>query len=343
VLVDLRRLPQAFKAQRLQSRNRAFLGYAEGALAVLIATLFSQKAHHAGLPEYLTLYPLAVAAVSALWGIRHGLFAAVLSVFLTRVALVHDADALFPAGAESIRLLAISFSTLAAAALVGVVREQRDQLERSARALKERQERLTVMHRELRAAEARRDEFCRDILLAVSHGKLCLCPPEEMRPDDAVVVLDAPLQEPADVTHLRHAVSEVALSLGMAAERCQDVCVCLGEAATNAILHAGGGHARIYAGAETLWIHVLDSGPGIDEKELPRATLVKGYSTRASLGMGFSLMLELADSLRLCTGNGGTQLLLEMRVTPPQRTGLELSLLDIQLDDSWDAISLPAA
>jgi anti-sigma regulatory factor (Ser/Thr protein kinase) len=190
--------------------------------------------------------------------------------------------------------------------------------------------------------EARRDEFCRDILLAVSHGKLYLCSPADMEIADAPPILQARLEAPTDIALLRHAVADLARSMGMDSERTQDLTVCLGEAATNAILHAGGGHATVLAGAEALWIHVVDSGPGIDQKELPRATLVKGYSTRASLGMGFSIMLELSDSVRLCTGQGGTQLLLEMRIEAPKPDELKLALLGIPLDDSWDSVSLPA-
>jgi anti-sigma regulatory factor (Ser/Thr protein kinase) len=303
-----------------------------------VATLFSQRAHRAGLPEYLTLYPLAVASVSALWGIRYGLFAALLSIVMTRVVLVHHGGGLFPTAPECIRLVAISASTLAAAGLVGVVREQRDQLERFARALQDRQDQLVAIHAELKASETRREEFCRDILLAVSHGKLRLCSVEPMCLPSHPPILEAPVEQPSDVTGLRHTVADLARSLGMEDERIEDLAVCLGESTTNAIVHGGGGRAAVYADDETLWIHVVDNGPGIDQNELPRATLLKGYSTITSLGMGFSIMLELADSVCLSTCAEGTQILIEMKIATPVANDLDLAMLRLGLDDTWDAV-----
>jgi anti-sigma regulatory factor (Ser/Thr protein kinase) len=339
--VSHRRTPYIFTALRQYAPPREFLGYAEACLAVLVATLFSQRAHRAGLSEYLTLYPLAVASVSALWGIRHGLFAALLSIVMTRVALVHQGHGFFPEATECIRLAAISASTLAAAGLVGVVREQRDQLERSARALEERQTQLIAIHAELKASEARREEFCREIVLAVSHGKLQLCDAAEMELPGVSKVLEAPVEQPTDVAHLRHAVADLSRAMGMAEDRTQDLAVCLGEATTNAIVHGGGGRAVVYADDAALWLHIVDHGPGIDQDELPRATLVKGYSTITSLGMGFSIMLELADAVRLATCANGTQILIEMKIAPSMSNDLDLAMLRLGVDDTWDA--LPSA
>jgi anti-sigma regulatory factor (Ser/Thr protein kinase) len=333
------RAPYTITALRKYAPRREFLGYAEGCLVVLVATLFSQRAHRAGLPAYLTLYPLAVASISALWGIRHGLFAALFSIVMTRVALVHHGNGLFPAGAsESIRLIAISVSTLAAAGLVGVVREQRDQLERFATALQERQDQLVATHAQLKSMEAHRAEFCRDILLAVSHGKLRLCATDQMALPGFPPVLEASVEAPPDVTHLRHSVVDLAGSLGMEGDRTQDLAVCLGEATTNAIVHGGGGRATVYVDETTLWLHIVDNGPGIDQDELPRATLMKGYSTITSLGMGFSIMLELADAVCLATCAEGTQILIEMKIAPPEASDFDLAMLRLGLDEDWEAV-----
>src|SRR5262249_12288871 len=153
--------------------------------------------------------------------------------------------------------------------------------------------------------------------------------------EDKPPVVDAPIREPEDITDLRHAVADLAREAGMEPERVQDFAVCLGEAATNALVHGRGGNATVYCDDETFWIRVVDRGPGIATTELPRATLVKGYSTIPSLGMGFSIMLELADSVRLCTGEAGTQLLLEMSIHAPKAAGLDLALLSLDLDSTW--------
>jgi len=59
-------------------------------------------------------------------------------------------------------------------------------------------------------------------------------------------------------------------------------------------------------------VRVQDHGPGIDEAILHRATLERGFSTRAAgFGHGFWLMVRTADRVFLLTGPGGTTLLLE--------------------------------
>ena len=40
--------------------------------------------------------------------------------------------------------------------------------------------------------------------------------------------------------------------------------------------------------------------------------LTAGYSTAPSLGMGYSILLEMADALYLCTHPGGTSVLLKI-------------------------------
>lgn len=52
----------------------------------------------------------------------------------------------------------------------------------------------------------------------------------------------------------------------------------------NAVQHAGGGTACLYADAEAGQIQVWgrDKGKGIDLSNLPRATLEAGFSTGAS-------------------------------------------------------------
>jgi hypothetical protein len=55
---------------------------------------------------------------------------------------------------------------------------------------------------------------------------------------------------------------------------------------------------------------VTDSGPGISALILPHATLQRGYSTKVSLGLGYSIILEVADKVLLATGPDGTSVVL---------------------------------
>ena len=89
------------------------------------------------------------------------------------------------------------------------------------------------------------------------------------------------------------------------------------EALTNALKHAGGGTYQVFALQDRIQLSVTDAGPGIDFRTLPRATLVPGYSTVASLGMGFSIMLQLCERVLLSTGPGRTQVVLEVAAEAP--------------------------
>jgi anti-sigma regulatory factor (Ser/Thr protein kinase) len=59
---------------------------------------------------------------------------------------------------------------------------------------------------------------------------------------------------------------------------------------------------------------VQDRGPGIKTSELARATLMQHYSTKNSMGCGFTLMLYYADYLYLNTGPSGTALAMNFGV-----------------------------
>jgi len=58
-------------------------------------------------------------------------------------------------------------------------------------------------------------------------------------------------------------------------------------------------------------VKVSDSGPGIDFHTLPKATLMPGFSTASTLGMGFTIMLQVCDRVFICTEPGSTSVILE--------------------------------
>ncbi|MCL5773062.1 MAG: PAS domain S-box protein [Firmicutes bacterium] len=91
----------------------------------------------------------------------------------------------------------------------------------------------------------------------------------------------------------------------------EDIIIAAGEAITNAIKHAGGGEYRVYKTGNAAQILISDYGPGIDFETLPKATLVAGFSTKPSLGLGFTMMLELTDRILLSTRPGNTIIVLE--------------------------------
>lgn len=149
-----------------------------------------------------------------------------------------------------------------------------------------------------------------DVIGAVTGGRLVLVTRDELR--DA---LGQPLTEElplvaGDLASCRHDVIDVMAEEGIAADPSTAV-VAIGEAATNALKHAGGGTYQLFGRDGMLQVDVADDGPGIDFTHLPRATLLPGYSSTQTLGMGYTIMLDLADRVLLATEPGHTEIVLE--------------------------------
>ncbi|MCX6373517.1 MAG: response regulator [Actinobacteria bacterium] len=183
--------------------------------------------------------------------------------------------------------------------------------------------------REAEQAQRRQEEAIRrayvDVLDAVTGGKLILLSEETFagelgQPLSEVV----PISSPSQLAEARRVIVAAA-ELRYPGRLCHtDVLGPLCEALNNALKHAGGGTYQVFAGDGRLQVAIADKGPGIDFGTLPRATLVRGFSTAASLGMGFTIMLQLCDRVLLCTRPGHTGVVLEVaaaraggRTSPP--------------------------
>ena len=167
--------------------------------------------------------------------------------------------------------------------------------------------------------------FNRDVLLAVTGGKLRLLDHSEMPPAELGVGtphFSLPLRQPADASALRHALLGLSDKSGLDPERVSDLCTATTEAATNAIKHGNGGLATVWSAGNAVTVQIEDCGTGIAPAHLARATLEQGFSTRVSPGMGFHLMLQSTDTLALCTDAHGTTIFLQVsnrpRVTPEE-------------------------
>lgn len=163
--------------------------------------------------------------------------------------------------------------------------------------------------------EASRRQFYRDALHAVTRGKLYLCEPPEL----ALVWSQAGLSAGerhiasyADVPGLRHFVEETLMAEGFSEEKCHDMALCATEAAGNVVKHAESGRLEIRILGEEVCILIEDRGPGISFSNLPNAVLTAGFSTAPSLGMGYSILLEMADALYLCTHPTGTSVMMQV-------------------------------
>lgn len=151
-----------------------------------------------------------------------------------------------------------------------------------------------------------------DVIAAVTGNRLILMTPDE---------IDASLGDPVDRSHsitsyrtLARARAEIrdAIERGLPDRHdTGDFIVGVGEALTNMVKHAGGGRYQVLRRDHTAQVVIEDRGPGVDFTTVPRATLEIGFSTKGTLGVGFTIMLETSDRVLLSTQPGSTILVLE--------------------------------
>jgi len=172
-----------------------------------------------------------------------------------------------------------------------------------------------LTERERAAAQQR--AFLRDVLLSVTEGHLLLCHTLSDLPAPLVSFgVPVSLSRESGLRELRRLALDAAE--GMAEEGRHDLVTAASEAGMNAIVHAGGGTGQVLVGEDgTVQVRVEDHGAGIDMENLPKATLSRGFSTKATLGHGLKMMLETAARVYLLTGPTGTTIVLEQdRVRP---------------------------
>ncbi|MGO8672263.1 MAG: GAF domain-containing protein [Capsulimonadaceae bacterium] len=169
------------------------------------------------------------------------------------------------------------------------------------------------LNRISRQIEASHRAFLHDVLSSVTEGRLHLCQTvDELPARLRQVGSEFPLVDASQISPLRHAVRDLAVEMHFEQSRIMDLVTATGEAGMNALVHAAGGSARIGTdGHDTIQVWVTDHGAGIPIEELPQATLSVGYSTKASLGHGFKIMLHTADRVYLLTEAIGTTIVIE--------------------------------
>lgn len=161
----------------------------------------------------------------------------------------------------------------------------------------------------------------RDVMLAVTQGKLLLVFGNEIDRyvNEGIVSGEMNLVEPQDVAAARSMIKEVLNAYSISGKRKTQMVLCVSEAATNVIKHVGEGKIRVNILEDAIRVIIQDNGPGIDISQLPQVTLRKGYSTKLSLGFGFSIMLDFLDRLIISTQNG-TVLILDMALNTEEES-----------------------
>ncbi len=184
-----------------------------------------------------------------------------------------------------------------------------------------------LKQRELHQAEDQKREFYREVVFAITNGKLVLCDRQEIDELWSGAEARVEIRGEADVRRVREQIKMVAETGGMDEQRLYDLGLCASEAATNALKHGEGGWAEVACQEGRVRVRIQDDGGGIEPLTLPRATLMKGFSTRQSMGLGFTIMHELADKIYLSTSADGTALILEMAMKPAAIPELPVALL----------------
>lgn len=150
-----------------------------------------------------------------------------------------------------------------------------------------------------------------EVLDAVTGGKLVLVTAEELsREFGSSLMPPRRVDSGEQLAEVRERIREVAGAV-LPREAVGNTLSAVGEALNNVLKHAGSGSYEVLRRDGVLQVKVSDEGPGIDFRTLPKATLMPGFSTAQTLGMGFTIMLQLAERVLICTEPGSTTVMLE--------------------------------
>jgi serine/threonine-protein kinase RsbT len=117
---------------------------------------------------------------------------------------------------------------------------------------------------------------------------------------------ELPIRTGDDVVRVRQQVRVVAAKTGLSLVDQTKVVTAASELARNALVHGGGGLARVEVvtsalGKSGIRIGFTDEGPGITDLDL---ALTDGWSSGAGLGLGLSGARRLVDEFELTSKPG---------------------------------------
>ncbi|MGV3719946.1 MAG: PAS domain S-box protein [Actinomycetota bacterium] len=180
---------------------------------------------------------------------------------------------------------------------------------------REAEAKVDAARRRLLDVEREKKRFTREVLRVVTNGKLQLMEPAEI-PIGGELIAEFSLTEPESYSRLRQVLREVAQGAGMPHEAVSGLVLASGEAVTNTLKHAVEGRATLWLDHDRITVRVSDEGSGIHPEQLPATVLQPGFSTKVSLGMGYTLMIGLCDCMWLATGPEGTVVQIAKWISP---------------------------
>jgi HD-GYP domain-containing protein (c-di-GMP phosphodiesterase class II)/anti-sigma regulatory factor (Ser/Thr protein kinase) len=155
----------------------------------------------------------------------------------------------------------------------------------------------------------------RDVIYSVTQGKLLLADNQEIKSFyQTTLVEEALIKTKLDVAQCREKVKKVLEDVDIPEKMKFNLLLCTSEAVTNVLKHATEGLMKVYQHEKSLRIIVEDDGSGMELSDIPKSTLLSGYSSKISMGQGYSLLLKLMDQVIISTGKTGTTIVLEMKI-----------------------------
>ncbi|MDQ0253057.1 anti-sigma regulatory factor (Ser/Thr protein kinase) [Evansella vedderi] len=161
-------------------------------------------------------------------------------------------------------------------------------------------------------------EVYRDVIYAATQEKFLLINKDEISEYQAGEVLcQEMIKKRSDIPRCREKVKVSLEDKKINGSAMMGLLLVLSEAITNTIKHAEEGKMTLIEEGNEIRFIIEDKGPGFSLKDLPKLTLLAGYSTKRSMGQGFTLMMKMAKQVILYTSNEGSTLILTFDVSNP--------------------------
>ncbi|OMF61539.1 hypothetical protein BK139_06780 [Paenibacillus sp. FSL R5-0490] len=116
------------------------------------------------------------------------------------------------------------------------------------------------------------------------------------------------LVELKQLQYMRQDIKRDLIEEGISEDRHLQITLAIQEAATNALKHAAKGTMETWCSDQHIIFLIDDRGSGIQLNDLPKATLIQGFSTTSTLGQGFHLMSRFSDRVYIKSDAKGTRI-----------------------------------
>ncbi|SET08135.1 Anti-sigma regulatory factor (Ser/Thr protein kinase) [Oceanobacillus limi] len=154
-------------------------------------------------------------------------------------------------------------------------------------------------------------EVYRDVIYAATHGQFLLINKDDVsRYRKGVLLGELDITERKHISVARKLAKSFFYQNGIPSATTLNYNLVISEAVTNVLKHATRGKVSFYQFNDSFHIIVEDQGTGFPLKILPKTTLMAGFSTKESLGQGFTLMMKMASQVVLETSASGSTLIL---------------------------------